>query len=158
MTTRSSSLALLLLCPLAASAQVASPPVIVGTLAGPGSTPVDPNVGFFGTDLGWTVEHKGELRILFGDTDDAFNSVCLPQLFNDDSQGTLPLKRPDGVPPLTMDTKPEDPNVLQRIIVTRKGESLQMGYGQVPVSAYSDGEEPGRDRRTAAGRSAASPA
>ena len=140
MTTRSSSLALLLLCPLAASAQVASPPVVVGTLAGPGSTPVDPNVGFFGTDLGWTVEHKGELRILFGDTDDAFNSVCLPMLFNDDSQGTLPLKRPDGVPPLTMDTKPEDPNALQRIIVTRKGESLQMGYGQVPVSAYSDGK------------------
>ena len=113
--------------------------MVVGTLAGPGSTPVDPNVGFFGTDLGWTVEHDGELRILFGDTDDAFNSVCFPMLFNDDSQGTLPLKRPDGVPPLTMRHEARDPTALQRLIVTRKGESLQMGYGQVPVSAYSDG-------------------
>jgi len=129
----------LLLCPLAASAQVASPPVVIGTLAGPGSTPADPNVAFFGTDLGWTVEHKGELRIFFGDTDSVFNSVCFPMLFNDDSQGRLPLKRPDGVPPLVMDTQPGDPTALQRLIVVRKGESLQMGYGQVPVSAYSDG-------------------
>ena len=120
-------------------AQVASPPEVIGTLAGPGSTPVQPNLGFFGTDLGWTVEHKGELRILFGDTDAAFNSVCFPMPFNDDSQGTLPLLRPDGVPPLTMQSEPGEPDVLQRLIVTRKGESLQMGYGQVPVSAYSDG-------------------
>ena len=122
------------------NAQVASPPQVIGTIAGPGSTPVNPNLGFFGTDLGWTVEHDGELRILFGDTDEAFNSKCFPMLFNDDSQGRIPLKRPEGVPPLTMDTKPGEPNVLQRIIVTRKGESLQMGYGQVPVSAYSDGQ------------------
>ena len=122
-----------------AGAQVASPPQILGMLVGPGSVPPQPGLAFFGTDLGWTVEHKGELRILFGDTDDVFNSVCAPMLHNDDSEGTLPLQRPDGVPPVTMLTDPNDPNVLQRLIVTRKGESLQMGYGQVPASAYSDG-------------------
>ncbi|MFI5315549.1 MAG: hypothetical protein ACHQ6T_07600 [Myxococcota bacterium] len=125
----------------AARAQVASPPEIVGPLIGPGSQKVQPGLAFFGADLGWTVEHQGELRILFGDTDDVFNAVCFPQLHNDDSEGTLPLPRPEvGVPPVTMLTDPNDPDVLQRLIVVRKGESLAMGYGQVPVSAYSDGE------------------
>jgi hypothetical protein len=124
-----------------ASAQVASPPQILGALVGPGSVKPQPDLAFFGTDLGWTVVHRGELRILFGDTDDVFNAVCFPQLHNDDSQGTMPLRRPDtGVPPVTMLTDPDDPTVLQRLIVTRRGESLAMGYGQVPVSAYSDGE------------------
>ena len=50
----------LVMLPLAAAAQVASPPQVIGTLAGPGSTPPDPNVAFFGTDLGWTVEHDGD--------------------------------------------------------------------------------------------------
>ncbi len=122
-------------------AQTAAPPQVIGAFAGPHSVPAQPNVKFFGTDLGWTVEHEGKLRVLFGDTDEEFNSKCFPMLFSDDSQGEIPLSRPDGVPPLTMDTLPEDPDRLQRIIVTRKGESLQMGYGQVPVSAYSDGKD-----------------
>jgi hypothetical protein len=123
-----------------ASAQVASPPQILGPLVGPGSFTPQPGLAFFGTDLGWTVPHQGRLRILFGDTDDVFDAVCFPQLHNDDSQGTMPLERSDtGVPPVTMLTPPGDPNVLQRLVVTRKGESLAMGYGQVPVSAYSDG-------------------
>jgi hypothetical protein len=119
---------------------VASPPQILGPLAGPGSASPQPGLAFFGTDLGWTVAHRGELRILFGDTDDVFNSKCFPQRHNDDSQGTLPLAPPPtGVPPIAMLTVPGAPNELQRLIVTRRGESLQMGYGQVPVSAYSDG-------------------
>jgi hypothetical protein len=123
-----------------ASAQIASPPQILGPLIGPGSVKPQTGLAFFGADLGWTVEHQGELHILFGDTDDVFNAVCFPQLHNDDSQGTMPLLRPGtGVPPVTMLTVPNDPNVLQRLIVTRKGESLAMGYGQVPVAAYSDG-------------------
>ncbi|HKC49728.1 MAG TPA: hypothetical protein VKF60_02975, partial [Myxococcota bacterium] len=73
-------------------------------------------------------------------TDATFDSVCFGQLHNDDSQGTIPLSPPaTGVPPLTFQTDPNDPNALQRLFVFRKGESLQMGYGQVPVSAYSDG-------------------
>jgi hypothetical protein len=128
------------LAPHPASGVVASPPQILGPLVGPGSVKPQPGLAFFGTDLGWTVEHQGVLRILFGDTDDVFNAVCFPQLHNDDAEGTLPLQRPAaGVPPVTMLATPQDPNVLQRLIVTRKGESLQMGYGQVPVSAYSDG-------------------
>jgi len=44
-------------------------------------------------------------------------------------------------------TDPNDPNVLQRLIVVRKGESTRIGYGQVPVSAYSDGAKSRGDRR-----------
>ncbi|HXJ34125.1 MAG TPA: hypothetical protein VMS22_08795, partial [Candidatus Eisenbacteria bacterium] len=132
--------ATLLLVSAAAFAQTAAPPQIVGVLAGPGSVKPQPTLAFFGTDLGWTVAHGGELRILFGDTDEVFDTVCFPQQHNDDSQGSIPLVRPDGVPPLTMDTIPGDPNTLQRLMLTRNGESLAMGYGQVPVSAYGDGE------------------
>ncbi len=133
--------AVLLLSALPAAAQVASPPQILGRWVGPDVPKVQPDLAFWGTDLGWTVEHQGELQILFGDTDDTFDSVCRGQLHNDDSQGTIPLVRPaTGVPPLTFLTDPNDPNVLQRLFVFRKGESLQMGYGQVPVAAYSDGQ------------------
>lgn len=129
-----------LLLASAALAQVAAPPEIIGILAGPGADKTQPDLAFWGTDLGWTVEHNGELQILFGDTDDTFDSICYGQLHNDDTQGTLPLERPEsGVPLLTMLTDPNDPDVLERLEVFRGGESLQMGYGQVPVGAYSDG-------------------
>jgi hypothetical protein len=138
--------AALLLWPLVASpaaqAQVASSPQIIGRLVGPHVPKVQPDLAFWGTDLGWTVEHKGELQILFGDTDDTFDSVCRGQLHNDDSEGVMPLQRPaTGVPPVTFLTDPNDPDVLQRLFVFRNGESLQMGYGQVPVGAYSDGRD-----------------
>jgi hypothetical protein len=125
----------------AARAQVASPPHIIGRWVGPNVPKVQPDLAFWGTDLGWTVAHKGELQILFGDTDDTFDSVCYGQLHNDDSQGVIPLRPPPtGVPPLTFLTDPADPHVLQRLFVFRNGESLQMGYGQAPVAAYSDGK------------------
>jgi hypothetical protein len=131
-----------LLSPPAAPAQIAAPPHIIGRWVGPNVPKVQPHLAFWGTDLGWTVEHKGEVQILFGDTDDTFDSVCRGQLHNDDSQGVIPLQPPPtGVPPLTFLTQPNDPNVLQRIFVFRNGESLQMGYGQVPVAAYSDGDD-----------------
>jgi hypothetical protein len=130
------------LVPVLGLAQVASLPQIVGHLVGPNVPKAQPDLAFWGTDLGWTVEHKGELQILFGDTDDTFDSVCRGQIHNDDSQGGLPLQPPaTGVPPLTFLTDPNDPNVLQRLLVFRDGESLQMGYGQVPVAAYSDGRD-----------------
>jgi hypothetical protein len=138
---RGGIVALLLLSLLpSALAQVASPPHIIGRWVGPNGPKVQPDLAFWGTDLGWTVEHKSELHILFGDTDDTFDSVCFGQLRNDDSQGVIPLQPPTtGVPPLTFLTDPNDPNVLQRLFVFRRGASLQMGYGQVPVAAYSDG-------------------
>jgi hypothetical protein len=120
---------------------VVSPPQIIGGLVGPAATKVQPDLAFFGADLGWTVVHDGQLRILFGDTDSTFDHVCHGQLHNDDSEATLPLARPaSGVPPVTFETDPNDPNALQHLFVYRNGESLQMGYGQVPVSAYSDGQ------------------
>ena len=122
------------------SSLIASPPEIIGRWVGPNVAKVQPDLAFWGTDLGWTVAHQGELQILFGDTDDTFDSVCHGQLHNDDVQGVIPLARPaTGVPPLTFLTDPSDPTVLERLVVLRKGESLQMGYGQVPVAAYSDG-------------------
>jgi hypothetical protein len=134
------TLASLVWLPSLALAQVASPPEILGWLVGPQAAKAQPDLAFFGADLGWTVEHQGELQILFGDTDSTFDSVCYGQLHNDDSQGTMPLERPPaGVPPVTFLTDPNDPNALQRLFVYRNGESLQMGYGQVPVSGYSDG-------------------
>jgi hypothetical protein len=143
MIRRSVTAALLLssfLAASAATAQVASPPQIIGRLVGPGAAKVQPDLRFWGTDLGWTVEHQGELQILFGDTDATFDSVCFGQLHNDDSEGTIPLSPPaTGVPPVTFLTDPNDPNAVQHLFVFRDGESLQMGYGQVPVSAYSDG-------------------
>lgn len=143
MIRRAAAAATCLLLLIAASesfAQSASPPQIIGGLVGPHVPKAQPDLAFWGADLGWTVEHKGELQILFGDTDATFDSVCYGQLHNDDSQGTMPLEPPaTGVPPVTFLTDPNDPNALQRLFVFRAGESLQMGYGQVPVSAYSDG-------------------
>jgi hypothetical protein len=52
----------------------------------------------------------------------------------------IPLQPPaTGAPPLTFLTDANDPTALQHLFVFRNGESLQMGYGQVPVGAYSDG-------------------
>ena len=55
-----------LLLPVLAAApgwsQIASPPQILGPLVGPGSIKPQPDLAFFGTDLGWTVEHQGELQ------------------------------------------------------------------------------------------------
>ena len=47
---------------------VAGPPEILGRLAGPGATTVPPGLFLYGTDLGWTFTHQGQLQILFGDT------------------------------------------------------------------------------------------
>jgi hypothetical protein len=136
------TLGLTLCVAAAARAQVAGKPEIIGTIAGPGAQVLPPNISVYGLDLGWTFEHKGQLQILFGDTWTTSNIICSGQLHNDDSQGVIPLMRPaSGVPPLVYDTDPNDPNALGRLFVYRKGESLAMGYGQVPVSGYSDGRD-----------------
>jgi len=51
----------------AARAQTADPPEIVGRLVGPGASPAEPDLKLYGTDLGWTYEHEGQLFMLFGD-------------------------------------------------------------------------------------------
>jgi hypothetical protein len=119
---------------------VVGPPEILGPLVGPGADPAPAGLVLYGTDLGWTFEHQGELRILFGDSWIVSNSVCLGQPANDDSSGTLPpAPPPAGVPTLTFRTKAAFPNQFDPVRVLRSGDSLSMGYGQVPLTGFSDG-------------------
>ena len=91
------ALALLLVCVgPGALAQDVAPPVLLGSIAGPGSV-VDPaGVRFYGTDLGWTFEHRGQHFMLFGDTWPHSRSMCDPLPHNDDSQATLALRAAGG--------------------------------------------------------------
>src|SRR5262245_41722267 len=89
-----------LFVPGLALAQTASPPVLVGHLAGPGAPVAQPGLRLYGTDSGWTFEHRGKLVMLFGDTWATPNTVCEAPPTNDDAQGVLPLCNPGGVPPL----------------------------------------------------------
>jgi hypothetical protein len=129
----------LLLIQAHAAAQNASAPQVLGRLAGPGATPSQPGLKFYGTDSGWTFVHRGKLQILFGDTWSSSHTPCDPPAFNDDSQATLPLLNPGGVPPLTFETQASSPTDLARIQVFRGSESLSMGFGQVPLTGFSDG-------------------
>src|SRR5262245_7542462 len=119
------------------SAQVVSAPQLLGPIAGPGSVLEPPGVRFYATDLGWTFEHKGQPLMLFGDTWPHSRSVCDPLPLNDDSQATLPLVSPSGLPTLTVATDPL--NEFARIHLLRGTESQAMGYDKTPLTAFSDG-------------------
>ena len=122
-------------------AQVVTPPQMLGTIAGPGAMAEPAGVRFYGTDLGWTFEHRGRHFILFGDTWPHARSPCETLPHNDDSQATLPLRLPSGLPPLTIATDPAAPNEFARIRLLRGGESLVMGYNKTPLTAFSDGRD-----------------
>jgi len=122
-------------------AQVVSPPRLLGPIAGPGSVVTPPGVRFYGTDLGWTFEHRGRHFMLFGDTWPHARSLCEALPHNDDSQATLPLTLPAGLPELTIATDPAAPNEFARIRLFRDGESLVMGYNKTPLTAFSDGKD-----------------
>jgi len=122
-------------------AQVVAPPEMLGPIAGPGSVVEPPGVRFYGTDLGWTFEHRGQHFMLFGDTWPHPRSPCEALPHNDDSQATLPLALPSGLPPLTIATDPDAPNEFARIRLFRDGESLVMGYNKTPLTAFSDGTD-----------------
>lgn len=135
------ALALLLCCGSAALAQVAGPPEFLGSIAGPGSVVEPAGVRFYGTDLGWTFEHGGTHFMLFGDTWPHPQSMCEPLPHNDDSQATLPLTLPAGLPTLSIDTDPDQPNEFARIRLFTDGESQVMGYNKTPLTAFSDGAD-----------------
>src|SRR5262245_43994459 len=97
-------LALLLCCASPSLAQIVSPPEFLGPIAGPGSAVGPAGVRFYGTDLGWTFEHRGQHFMLFGDTWPHPQSMCEPLPHNDDSQATLPLAPPSGLALLTVAT------------------------------------------------------
>jgi len=122
-----------------ADAQTAAPPEIVGRLVGPGVAPSPSGLRLYGTDLGWTFEHQGQLVMLFGDTWPTARSLCEGEPRNDDTVATLPLARPAGVPPLTFVTRSEAPEQFAPMVVLRGAESLPMAYGQVPLAGFSDG-------------------
>jgi hypothetical protein len=122
-------------------AQVVTPPEFLGSIAGPGSAVDPPGVRFYGTDLGWTFEHRGQHFMLFGDTWPHSQSMCEPLPHNDDSQATFPLTLPSGLPPLAIATDPAAPNEFARIRLLRDGESLVLGYNKTPLTAFSDGKD-----------------
>jgi hypothetical protein len=123
----------------AAAAQTASPPQFVGHLAGPGAPQAQPGLRLYGTDGGWTFEHRGQNIILFGDTWPDSNLPCEVPPMNDDAQGTLPLRNPGGVPPLFFQTKASSPQDFDPIQIIRGTTSLPMGFGKLPGTGFSDG-------------------
>jgi hypothetical protein len=61
---------------------------LAGRLYTPASGQNPSTIGFWGTDLGWTVKYKNDLRILFGDTW-SNSSGALIGLTADDAQGAI---------------------------------------------------------------------
>lgn len=113
----------------------------VGVLAGPGAT-VAADLQLFGTDLGWTFEHRGALTILFGDTMPTSRFYCdTPQPVQDDTLGTLPLQLPsnDAVPAINFVSVPGQPQQLATIQVNVAGAPINMGLGKTPLTGWSDG-------------------
>ncbi len=138
------SLLLLSLLGLAATpapARIVATAEVLGPLAGPNATLAQPGLQFYGTDLGWTVEHDGKLLMLFGDTWPYARFLCDTIPTNDDCQATLPLAPPSGVPPLTFQTRADAPDTVDPILVFRGAESLDMGFIRTPLAAFSDGTD-----------------
>ena len=123
------ALALVLaLARLAHAASFTTTSEMLGTIAGPTIALAQPGLAFYGTDLGWTVEHDGTLLMLFGDTWPRAHFLCETVPTNDDCQATLPLARPTGAPSLTFATHAGAPTELDPIRVFRGTESLGMGF------------------------------
>jgi hypothetical protein len=123
-------------------APFAGVPLGLGTLAGPGMPREQPSLNFYGTDLGLSYEHKGQLWMLFGDTWPSAQHICESERpTNDDTMATLPLELESGkIPALQFRTLPDAANDLSYLQLLRGSESLALGYGQAPMAGFSDGE------------------
>lgn len=117
-----------------------SPPEMMGLLVGPKKRAAPEGVEFFGTDMGLTFEHRGELYMLFGDTWTATETVCEPMLPNDDVIGVMPVRYDGGMPRVQFLTDVKSPRTLKNTVVYRGSESLPMGFGRAPIAGFSDGE------------------
>lgn len=116
---------------------------VLCTLAGPST---QGSVPFYGTDLGWTFEHKGKIEVLFGDTWQTQNAVCELPPFADDASGTLPLTLPAQLTQAT-------PSCTGLLSADANGSSFRpltlartfplgprnLGWGNTPLTAFSDG-------------------
>jgi hypothetical protein len=118
------------------------------TLTGAAETP-----GLCGTDLGFSFLHDGKEEILFGDS---YDSACTakPLMINDDAQGTLPRERPAVLSAATGSAAADCKGILALdrnagtgtssqefagIRLIEGSSSLSMGYGETPLTAFSDG-------------------
>jgi hypothetical protein len=126
-----------------ASAQIAEPPVLLGTFAGESSPQRPRGVHLYGTDLGWTFEHDGKLIVLFGDSWQTQDTVCDALTnglaTNDDTQATLPRRYFGGVPALDFITQASAPAEVDLTRVYRAGQSLNLGANRTPLTGFSDG-------------------
>lgn len=122
-------------------AQTASAPEILGRWIGAHAPVEPPGLALYGTDLGWTFEHRGTLQILFGDTWARADTVCEPPPTHDDSQASVPLAPPGPgeLPPVTFVTDPAAPTEFDRIRLQRGDASLSLGFGEVPIAGFSTG-------------------
>ena len=115
-------------------------PSYLGILVGPGMEEPQAGLRLYGTDLGISFEHGGELQILFGDSWAHDEQVCGDAPLNDDTLAQLPMTFGGDIPVVSFATDPAAQNETLAIDLIRDGESLSMGFGQVPMAAFSDGE------------------
>jgi hypothetical protein len=115
-------------------------PAYLGILVGPGAQRPQPNLRLYGTDLGITFEHAGQLQMLFGDTWFHDEQVCGDAPLNDDTIALMPSVLGASVPQPSFVTRLDVTNEPRALRVVRDGESLSMGFGQVPMAAFSDGD------------------
>jgi hypothetical protein len=125
------------------SLPIVAAPETIGTLVGADAQSSSKSPRPYGTDLGYSFEHQGNLLMLFGDTWSSARSICdNGPPTNDDSIATLPLHYPGKVPELSFATSADpatDTAIVSAIKVLRGAVSLALGYGQAPVTGFSDG-------------------
>jgi len=117
-----------------------SAPVRLSTLVGPGAA--GDAMPLYGTDLGISYEHDGQYSMLFGDTwKDALTVCSGVKPTNDDTLASLSAALIDGVLPV-LDFVTDAVDQTARSLELMRGEdSLSMGFGQVPMAAFSDGRD-----------------
>jgi len=143
-----------LMLPLVAACATAEPPAVVATeflgpFAGVGATLHPDNtaperVEFYGTDLGFTYQHGGQLQILFGDSWAIENYAPIEASTGasfDDAFGTIDLKQwadpsrivPGNVPPIRLGQNPG----------TTEASAIDPGHimdlGKTPMGGFSNG-------------------
>lgn len=92
----------------------------------------------YGTDLGFTFEHDGQLFVMFGDTLANPDFICNDQP-NDDTLATLPNAYEGGVPEVSFMQQADSPDDFNRLHLMRGSTSLVLGFGKAPLTAFSDG-------------------
>lgn len=138
----------------------------LGSLAGPfyRAAPGQSEIGFFGTDLGVSFEHAGEIRIIFGDTwqdeigtptngtlDDSQARISMAALPNGNAvdtfiaatdQSSLPVWG-RAVPPIEFELN--DAGRVAPVELYRDGDSGQapvdLGLGKAVMAAFSNGRD-----------------